>query len=167
MMKGRTCIMSVEKVRNYLKKFNLDQKVREFEVSSATVELAAKAAGVVPGKIAKTMSFKIEDSAILIVTAGDCKIDNHKFKETFFTKAKMLSPEEVTYFTGHQIGGVCPFDIPDKGVKVYLDNSMKRFDIVLPAAGSSSSCVELTLEELHRASNATDWVDVCKELKAV
>lgn len=154
--------MSVEKVRSYLKEFGLDEKVKEFEVSSATVELAAEAAGVIPAKIAKTLSFKVDDGAVLIVAAGDAKIDNRKYKDQFATKAKMLSAEEVVEFTGHAIGGVCPFDIQDERVTTYLDVSMKRFDTVLPAAGSSNSCVVLTLEELEKASKAAGWIDVCK-----
>lgn len=154
--------MSIERVRDYLKEFGLDGKVKEFEVSSATVELAAEAAGVIPAKIAKTLSFKVDDSAVLIVAAGDAKIDNRKYKDQFATKAKMLSPEEVVEFTGHAIGGVCPFDIQDERVTTYLDVSMKRFDTVLPAAGSANSCVVLTLEELEKASKAAGWIDVCK-----
>lgn len=154
--------MSIERVRDYLKEFGLDGKVKEFEVSSATVELAAEAAGVIPAKIAKTLSFKVNDSAVLIVAAGDAKIDNRKYKDQFATKAKMLSPEEVVEFTGHAIGGVCPFDIQDERVTTYLDVSMKRFDTVLPAAGSANSCVVLTLEELEKASKAAGWIDVCK-----
>lgn len=134
--------MSVERVREYLNQYGLGEKVREFEVSSATVELAAQAAGVIPAKIAKTLSFKIGEDAVLIVAAGDAKIDNRKYKDEFGTKAKMLSPEEVISYTGHVIGGVCPFDIK--------------------SAGSASSCVELTLEELEKASKAAGWVDVCK-----
>lgn len=154
--------MSIERVRDYLKEFGLDEKVKEFEVSSATVELAAEAAGVIPAKIAKTLSFKVDDGAVLIVAAGDAKIDNRKYKDQFATKAKMLSAEEVVEFTGHAIGGVCPFDIQDERVTTYLDVSMKRFDTVLPAAGSSNSCVVLTLEELEKASKAAGWIDVCK-----
>lgn len=154
--------MSVEIVKNYLKKFGLENKVKEFDESSATVELAAKAAGVIPARIAKTLSFKLGESAILIVTCGDTKIDNKKYKEKFGIKAKMLQADEVIVYTGHAIGGVCPFAIPDSEVKIYLDESMKRFDTLLPAAGSSNSCVELTLEELYKASKAEEWVDVCK-----
>ncbi len=153
--------MSVESVKKYLKPFGLDDKVREFQVSSATVELAAAAAGVIPARIAKTLSFKTNDSVILIVTSGDAKVDNKKYKAIFSTKAKMLTPEEVIAYTGHAVGGVCPFDIPDKNVKVYLDISMKRFETVLPAAGSSSSCVVMTPEELERASHAKEWIDIC------
>ncbi len=154
--------MSVESVRNYLKKFDLDSKVQEFEVSSATVELAAQAAGVIPAMIAKTLSFKVDDHAVLIVTSGDTKVDNKKYKSLFGTKAKMLTPEEVIEFTGHAIGGVCPYDNPEGKCKVYLDESMKRFEMMLPAAGSSSSCVRLTIEELERSCPGAEWVDVCK-----
>lgn len=154
--------MSVEHVREYLKAYGLDGKIKEFEVSSATVELAAEAAGVVPARIAKTLSFKAGEGAVLIVAAGDAKIDNRKYKDQFGTKARMLTPEEVIAYTGHAVGGVCPFDIQDERVKTYLDVSMKRFDVMLPAAGSSSSCVALTLEELERASRAEGWIDVCK-----
>ena len=154
--------MSVESVRNYLKQFDLDEKVEEFTESSATVELAAHAAGVIPAMIAKTLSFKVGEGAILIVTSGDTKVDNHKYKEKFGTKAKMLTPEEVIEFTGHAIGGVCPYDNPPGKVKVYLDESMKRFEMALPAAGSSSSCVRLTIEELERSCPGAEWVDVCK-----
>lgn len=154
--------MSVESVKKYLAQYNLDSKVEEFTESSATVELAAKAAGVIPAQIAKTMSFKVEDGAILIVTCGDTKIDNHKFKEQFHTKAKMLTPEEVIEYTGHAIGGVCPFDNPEGKVTTYLDESLKRFDVVLPAAGSSNSCVRLTVEELMKSSKAAEFIDVCK-----
>ena len=154
--------MSVESVRNYLKQFQLDDKVEEFTESSATVELAAHAAGVIPAMIAKTLSFKVGEGAILIVTSGDTKVDNHKYKEKFGTKAKMLTPEEVIEFTGHAIGGVCPYDNPPGKVKVYLDESMKRFEMALPAAGSSSSCVRLTIEQLERSCPGAEWVDVCK-----
>lgn len=154
--------MSVASVKNYLKQFYLDEKVEEFTESSATVELAAHAAGVIPAMIAKTLSFKVGDEAVLIVTSGDTKVDNHKYKEKFGTKAKMLTPEEVIAYTGHAIGGVCPYDNPPGKVKVYLDESMKRFDMALPAAGSASSCVRLTIEELERSCPGAKWVDVCK-----
>lgn len=149
-------------MKSYLKQFGLDGKMKEFAQSSATVELAAKAAGVEPGKIAKTLSFKVENNAILIVAAGDARIDNKKYKERFGIKAKMLTPEEVVAFTGHHIGGVCPFDVKEESVKTYLDESLRRFDVVLPAAGSDNNCVVLTLEELERASKSEGWVDVCK-----
>lgn len=154
--------MSVTDVKNYLKAYGLDQKVREFNQSSATVELAAIAAGVEPARIAKSLTFKAGDDAVMIVTAGDTKIDNHKYKEQFGIKAKMLSPEEVIEYTGHSIGGVCPFANPEGHLKVYLDDSMKRFETVFPAAGSDASCAELTLDELTKASRAVDWVNVCK-----
>lgn len=154
--------MSVESVRNYLKQFGLDEKVQEFEESSATVELAAHAAGVIPAMIAKTLSFKVDDHAVLIVTSGDTKVDNQKYKAKFGTKAKMLTPDEVIEFTGHAIGGVCPYGNPEGKCKVYLDESMKRFDMMLPAAGSSSSCVRLTIEELEKSCPGAEWVDVCK-----
>lgn len=154
--------MSVTDVKNYLKAYRLDQKVREFNQSSATVELAAIAAGVEPARIAKSLTFKAGDDAVMIVTAGDTKIDNHKYKEQFGIKAKMLSPEEVIKYTGHSIGGVCPFANPEGHLKVYLDDSMKRFETVFPAAGSDASCVELTLDELSKASKAVDWINVCK-----
>lgn len=158
--------MSIAAVREYLQQFNLDSKVEEFDQSSATVELAAKAAGVIPARIAKTLSFKVGDGAVLIVTSGDTKIDNQKYKAQFSTKAKMLTPDEVIEFTGHAIGGVCPFAITSDNVKTYLDESMKRFDIMLPAAGSSNSCVRLTLDELMTASKAEGWIDVCKLIEA-
>lgn len=157
--------MSIAAVKEYLKQFNLDSKVEEFSQSSATVELAAKAAGVIPARIAKTLSFKVGDGAVLIVTCGDTKIDNSKYKAQFHTKAKMLTPDEVIEFTGHAVGGVCPFAVTNENVTTYLDESMKRFDIMLPAAGSSNSCVRLTLEELEKASKAAGWIDVCKPIQ--
>lgn len=155
--------MSVEIVRNYFKNQNIDKEILEFPVSSATVGLAAEAVGTEPARIAKTLSFytKEKDSAILIVTAGDMKIDNSKFKQFFGMKAKMLAAEDVEKFTGHAIGGVCPFGNPES-VKVYLDVSMKRFDTVFPAAGSGNSAVEMTCGELEHASGAAGWIDVCK-----
>lgn len=154
--------MSVQAVREYLKQFGLDEKVEEFEESSATVELAASAAGVIPAMIAKTLSFKTGGEAVLVVTSGDTRIDNHKFKEQFGTKAKMLNALEVVEYTGHAIGGVCPYANPEGKVKVYLDESLKRFEMALPAAGSSSSCVRLSIEELERSCPGAEWVDVCK-----
>lgn len=154
--------MSVSNVRDYLKQFALDEKVEEFEESSATVELAAKAAGVIPAMIAKTLSFMVGDNAVLIVTSGDTKVDNRKFKDKFGVKAKMLTPDEVITYTGHSIGGVCPFANPEGKIKVYLDESMKRFDMALPAAGSSNSCVRLTIEELERSCPGAEWADLCK-----
>ena len=157
--------MAIEVVREYFQKFGLNNRIQEFEVSSATVDLAAQALGVEPARIAKTLSFKSEEGAILIVAAGDVKIDNPKFKEEFGMKAKMLTPEEVVQYIGHAVGGVCPFGIPEK-VQVYLDESMKRFETMFPAAGSSNSAIELSLEELYQYSNAVKWVDVCKSREA-
>ena len=154
--------MSVQIVRDYLKQWNYEDKIQEFDESSATVELAAHAVGVIPAQIAKTLSFKVDDACVLIVAAGDAKIDNHKYKQYFHTKAKMLTPEEVIDFTGHAIGGVCPFAVDRSWVKVYLDVSMKRFDIMYPAAGSSSSAVKLTIPELETCSGYEEWIDVCK-----
>lgn len=155
--------MSVEIVRNYFKEHSIDKEILEFPVSSATVELAAQAVGVEPARIAKTLSFytKEKDAAILIVTAGDMKIDNSKFKQFFGMKAKMLAPEDVEPLTGHAIGGVCPFENPES-TAVYLDVSMKRFETVFPAAGSGNSAVELTCEELEEYAHAKEWIDVCK-----
>lgn len=153
--------MAIEKVRDYFKKYNMENRIMEFDVSSATVELAAAAVGVMPARIAKTLSFKSEEGCLLIVTAGDSKIDNSKFKKEFSMKAKMLPPEEVLTLVGHAIGGVCPFAI-DENIPVYLDESMKRFHTVFPACGSSNSAIELTCEELYKYSNAEKWVDVCK-----
>ena len=153
--------MSVESVKEYLKKFGADGKVMEFEESSATVELAAQAVGVEPARIAKTLSFKKDDGCVLIVTAGDAKIDNPKFKQFFSMKAKMLSSDEVLELVGHPVGGVCPFGIKE-GVPVYLDISMKRFETVFPACGSGKSAIELTCDELFEYSGAKEWIDVCK-----
>lgn len=153
--------MSVARVREYLQKWNLQDRVKEFEVSSATVELAAQAVGCEPGRIAKTMSFMVDGKAILILLAGDVKIDNRKFKDRFHTKAAMLKADELEEWIGHPIGGVCPFDVKDT-VDVYLDESLRRFDIVYPAAGSPSSAVELNLRELEMASRCKEWVDVSK-----
>ncbi len=153
--------MSLEKVREYLKKYNRDKDIIELSQSSATVALAAEALGVDAARIAKTLSFKTPDGAILVVTAGDARINNKKFKEVFGLKAKMLSPDEVIEFTGHVIGGVCPFAVENKNVKIYLDISLKRFDTVYPACGSGNSAIELTCEELQELSCAADWVDVC------
>ncbi len=154
--------MSIEKGRAYFRSLGLEDRVREFDVSSATVELAALALGVEGARIAKTLSFKLpEEKPILILAAGDARIDNHKFKEKFHTKAKMLTADEVPEMIGHPVGGVCPFGIKD-GVDVYLDDSLKRFETVFPAVGSASSAIELTLDELFRYSNALEWIDVCK-----
>lgn len=155
--------MSIEKVKRYFSQWNMQDRILEFDVSSATVELAAKAVGCEPERIAKTLSFQVRDEYILIVTAGDTKIDNAKFKAQFMTKAKMISPDEVEKIVGHDVGGVCPFGIND-GVKVYLDESLKRFDSVFPACGSSNSAIELTIGELEKYSNYTAWIDVCRQI---
>lgn len=154
--------MSIERVRKYFSKWNLQDRVLEFDVSSATVELAAEAVGCQPERIAKTLSFEVNGDYILIVTAGDMKIDNPKYKARFSTKAKMLKPEEVKDAIGHAIGGVCPFAIKE-GVLVYLDESLKRFDTVFPACGSANSAIGLSIEELERYSNPAGWIDVCKK----
>ncbi len=153
--------MSIDKARAYLKNFGADERILEFDVSSATVALAAQALGCEECRIAKTLSFHLNDGVILIVTAGDAKIDNAKYKATFGTKAKMLSFDEVEPLVGHAVGGVCPFGVND-GVKTYLDESLKRFDTVFPACGSDNSAIELTLDELEKYSNCVGWVDVCK-----
>lgn len=153
--------MAIEKVREYLKQFGIEDKIQELENSSATVELAAKALNTEPARIAKSLSFKVEEKAILIICAGDVKIDNAKYKALFKAKAKMLTPDEVVEFIGHEIGGVCPFGI-NEGVNVYLDESLKRFTTVFPACGSSNSAIELTIPELEKYSNFTQWVDICK-----
>ena len=154
--------MAIEKVRDYLKKFGAEGRILEFAQSSATVELAAKAAGTQPERIAKSLTFLVNDGAVMIVAAGDAKVDNQKYKAEFAAKAKMLSPEQVDNMIGHSIGGVCPFGIND-GVKVYLDASLKRFETVFPACGSSNSAIELKLDELEKfAQGFEKWVDVCK-----
>ncbi len=153
--------MSIEKGRAYFRQFGMEDRVREFTVSSATVELAALALGVEGARIAKTLSFKSGDGCILILAAGDARIDNHKFKEKFHMKAKMLTPDEVLRLVGHPVGGVCPFGI-NEGIDVYLDDSLKRFETVFPAVGSPSSAIELNLDELFKYSNAVEWIDVCK-----
>jgi len=154
--------MSVEKVRAYLEPFGVADRMREFEISSATVELAAIAVGVEGARIAKTLSFKVGEDPILIVAAGDAKIDNSKYKPFYGAKAKMLTHEEAVERTGHAVGGVCPFALP-KDVKTYLDVSLQRFETVFPAAGSSNSAIEMTCDELQQySSNFVEWVDVCK-----
>ena len=154
--------MAIEQVKEFFKKFDMGEKIMEFETSSATVELAAQALDVIPARIAKTLSFKKDNSCILIVTAGDAKIDNPKFKTEFSMKAKMPSAEEVFSITGHAVGGVCPFAVTSE-IPVYLDVSLKRFDTVFPACGSSNSAIELTCSELFKYSEAEKWIDVCKE----
>ena len=154
--------MSIEKVRAYLRPLGIEDRIREFPVSSATVELAALAVGVEAARIAKSLSFKIGEAPIIIVAAGDAKVDNSRYKAQFHTKAKMLTHEEAHTLIGHDVGGVCPFALPED-VKVYLDVSLKRFETVFPAAGSSNSAIELTCEELEKcSSNFVEWVDVCK-----
>lgn len=157
--------MSIEEGRAYFRGLGLEHRVMEFDVSSATVELAARALGVEGARIAKTLSFKKEESCILILAAGDARIDNRKFKDFFHMKAKMPSSEEVLKIVGHPVGGVCPFGIRE-GIEVYLDESLKRFATVFPAVGSSSSAIELDLEELFRYSNALAWIDVCRIAEA-
>ena len=153
--------MSIERVRAYFAAQGLAHRIREFSVSSATVELAAAALSCAPQRIAKTLSFLLEGSAILVVAAGDAKVDNAKYKATFGAKAKMLTPEEALSMVGHAVGGVCPFAVAE-GVRIYLDESLKRFESVFPACGSSNSAIELTVEELERYAACTAWVDVCK-----
>lgn len=154
--------MSIERAKEYFRRYGMEGKILEFDVSSATVELAAQALNCEPKRIAKTLSFHLKEQVILIVTAGDAKVDNKKYRERFETKAKMLHPDEVEELTGHAIGGVCPFGIKE-GVAVYLDESLKRFNTVFPACGSSNSAIELTIPQLEQYSGFTDWVDVCKD----
>jgi prolyl-tRNA editing enzyme YbaK/EbsC (Cys-tRNA(Pro) deacylase) len=154
--------VSIERVKEHFKQWNRQKDVMEFDTSSATVEQAAETIGVSPARIAKTFSFRgVEENAILIVAAGDAKIDNKKFRQRFGVKARMLSPEEVLEQTGHAIGGVCPFGLVNQ-LDIYLDISMKRFTTLYPACGSTNSAIELTNEELSEYSAAKDWVDVCK-----
>ena len=155
--------MSVEEVRAYLDRWSRGKDVVEMDLSTATVELAAAALGVIPAKIAKSISLRNSgDSAMIVVVAGDMKVDNRKFRERFGFKPRMLSSEEALEFTGHAIGGVCPFALPP-AIAVYLDNSMKRFTTVFPACGSGNSLIELTLSELEEYSQCSGWVDVCVE----
>lgn len=153
--------MSIDKARAYFKTFGMEDQILEFDVSSATVELAAQAVGCEPARICKSLSFKIDERTILILAAGDAKVDNKKYKGYFAAKAKMLTPEEVIERIGHAVGGVCPFGA-NEGIEVYLDNSMQRFEHVYPAAGSSNSAIKLTLPELEKYSNFKEWIDVCK-----
>ena len=154
--------MSIQKVREYFTQFGIESRIREFDVSSATVDLAAIAVGVEGARIAKSLSIKVDDQPINIVVAGDAKVDHSAYKKYFHTKAKMLTHEEAHELIGHDVGGVCSFALPEN-VKVYLDVSMKRFETVFPAAGSSNSAIELTCEELEKySSNFVEWVDVCK-----
>ena len=153
--------MAVEKVKEYFSKYGITDRIQEFDVSSATVELAAQALGCEPCRIAKTLSFMVDGRAVLIVTAGDAKIDNSKYKAQFAAKAKMLTPDEAEAMIGHAVGGVCPFGI-NEGVTVYLDESLKRFKTVFPACGSSNSAIELSIDELEKYSGFVSWIDVCK-----
>ena len=155
--------MSIEKVREHFKKYGIEDRIMEFEVSSATVELAAQAVGVEGARICKTMSFKDgDDGCILIQMAGDARIDNRKFKDTFHHKASMLSPDEALAFTGHAVGGVCAFGIDNPKVRIFCDESLKRFTSVFPACGTSASAAEFTPDELYKYSEAIGWVDVTK-----
>ncbi len=153
--------MSIDRVKAYFRDLGIEDKVQELAMSSATVELAAQALGVEPGRIAKTLSFMVNEQPILIVAAGDVKIDNAKYKKFFGSKAKMLTPDEAVTLIGHAVGGVCPFAV-NEGVTVYLDESLRKFVTVFPACGSSNSAIELTMEELERYSLYKEWVDVCK-----
>ena len=153
--------MAVEKVKEYLRTYHMEERILEFDVSSATVELAAQAVGCEPERIAKTMSFLVNEEVILIVTAGNVKIDNKKYKQYFHAKAKMIPFEEEEEYIGHAPGGVCPFAVKE-GVRTYLDESLKRFETVYPAAGSTNSAVRLTPQELEQCIENVTWIDVCK-----
>lgn len=153
--------MAIEDVRAYFREKGIEERIREFDVSSATVELAAQALGCEPCRIAKSITFHVNDKVVMIVTAGDCKIDNSKYKKQFGTKAKMLGREEAEDLVGHAVGGVCPFAVK-QGVEIYLDESLKRFETVFPACGSSNSAVEFSIPELEEYTNYLSWVDVCK-----
>mgnify|MGYP006076185033 FL=1 len=154
--------MSIERARSWLAQFGADQRILELEQSSATVALAAEALGCAPERIAKTLSFMLDGNPILIVAAGDARIDNHRYKASFGSKAKMLSPDEAADLVGHAVGGVCPFGV-NEGTKVYLDESLRRFETVFPACGSSNSAIRLTIPELEQFSASCGWVDVCKD----
>ena len=153
--------MAIERVKAYFRERGMEERIQEFDTSSATVELAAAALHCEPQRIAKTLSFMVDGQAMLVVAAGDAKIDNSKYKAQFGTKARMLSPEEVEELVGHAVGGVCPFAV-NECVNVYLDISLKRFETILPACGSSNSAIELTIPELEEHSGYMKWVDVCK-----
>ena len=153
--------MSIESVRAYLAQYGAQERIREFDVSSATVELAAQALGCAGARIAKTLSFLVDGACVLVVAAGDARVDNHRFKEQFHTKAKMPAPAEVEALVGHAVGGVCPFAVK-AGTKIYLDESLRRFETVFPACGSANSAIELTIPELEQYARADAWVDVCK-----
>ena len=158
---GMSEILSIEKRRAFFRQYGIDDRIIETPVSSATVELAARAVGVEPARIAKTLSFRTEKGCMLIVIAGDARIDNRKFKDRFGMKAKMLAPDEVLEMIGYPVGGVCPFGISGE-IPVFLDVSMKRFDTVFPAVGSGNSAIELSCDELFEYSNALEWADVCR-----
>ena len=153
--------MAIEKVKEYFKSLGIEERIQEFEISSATVELAAKALNCEESRIAKTLSFHVGDKVVLVVAAGDVKIDNPKYKAQFGTKAKMLSFDEAEPLIGHAVGGVCPLAV-NEGVEIYLDESLKRFDTVFPACGSSNSAIELSIKEVEEYSQYISWVDVCK-----
>lgn len=153
--------MGIYEVRQYFEAHNIPEEIREFDVSSATVELAAQALGVAPQLIAKTLSFDVDGRTVLILAAGDARIDNHKYRDTFHKKAKMLSPDDALRLTGHPVGGVCPFALATQGIEVYLDKSLQRFSTIYPAAGSPASCVVITPARLQEITGA-QWVDVCK-----
>ena len=155
--------MSIEKVKLYMAQHGRDGEIIELDVSSATVELAAKALNVEPGRIAKTLSFKKENECILVVCAGDMRIDNKKYKACFGVKAKMLTPDEALAFTGHAVGGICPFAIENEHVSIYTDISLQKYDTVFPACGSSNSAIELSGNELFVLAGSSGWVDVCYE----
>ena len=157
--------MAIDRARAHLRALGMEDRVMEFDVSSATVELAARAVGCEPARIAKTLSFHLGDGCVLVVAAGDAKVDNPRFKAQFHTKAKMLTPGEVEAMVGHAVGGVCPFAV-NPGVKIYLDASLRRFETVFPACGSSNSAIELTISELEQYSRFDAWVDVCKGWRA-
>jgi prolyl-tRNA editing enzyme YbaK/EbsC (Cys-tRNA(Pro) deacylase) len=154
--------MAIEKVRQFFKQRNMEDRIQEFDVSSATVDLAAQALNCEPKRIAKSLAFKLNERAVLVVAAGDTKVDNSKYKATFGTKAKMLTPDEAIELVGHAAGGICPFAIRED-VLVYLDISLKRFKTVFPACGSSNSAMELSIAELEKYSDYRHWVDVCKD----
>ena len=158
--------MAIEKVREYFKNLGIEHRILEFDVSSATVDLAAEALHCEPCRIAKSLSFSVGGEPILIVAAGDAKVDNPAYKARFASKAKMLTPDEAVSLIGHAVGGVCPFAV-NEGVRVYLDESLKRFETVFPACGSSNSAIELTISELEKFSGYSDWVDVCKGWREV
>lgn len=155
--------MSIEIAREYLKQYGMDDRIMEFDISSATVELAARAVGTEPERICKTLSFKLRDgSGVLIQVAGDARVDNKKYKDYFGEKARMLSPEEVPVYTNHEIGGVCAFGVTRDDVRIYCDKSMQRFETVFPACGSSNSAAEFTPNELFKVSRSLEWIDVSK-----